>query len=909
MDSNKIISIGKVSWFGGTNRNTGKVNSFGFISSYLSEDFYVHKDDLLNGNLVADQFVIFEEQRQKNDKKSAKKVQILFPKGEGIPDTLLRLLSTATITNVVAVDSYKSHLVDWLNGHHSKVILSQFKKLRKINSSHLELIKLSKNFSDLFSSYVKKYSITDLFGSNLSPDQIPLSYLITNFQEIIAWWETIDDLVLKESLLESGISFLIRRTTYLRELSKACNNEYGINLIRRIHQEFPFNAKFIQVINKIDDQNRLLNEYIKTASLDDLIDNKISISLLPETFLKHQIEEMIESIKCSVDISEKQLSKQHFELILSQEGYIESLLLGCKDEISFIIAEQLNKKFPFNETILSCLKDSKQIFLKYNGSYCLEDYFKKKLSITLLPEWYVNNQVDGLFEDLSKANFIRDKGLSKNLLAFVLSSLTYRKKAIKSCEIIHLTNIYNVIQLLGYQDKLIEIKLLENLTNKQCELSDIPSLLPLLANENRVLIDEFTYKNIKLISDWLRSLSNTERQRALEISLNYFDTSCLLALIFEDALNTTDISERITEVDKFVLSVLRKQKFNVADYVRKVYKSCFSSFDCFSNNQVIKPLFESNKRLIKMELIKWKIYNKDLSFVTDIESDDIIESDPEYWFLSKLLPLVNPDNSYDTIQKIIIHELWQALLSEHIKVDHPSIFKLFPQCNTLMNYRHMDLSCEAFSWQPKPNADDSSPKAKYLCRSKICDDPKVLPNLNKSYLDYSAFDWLAHYGVHYIRDNAPAKSDFPIKLAGYLNRIRELHERLHCRSCQKLMVPNMKYARVEAITIDPSTGNKVSIPVNAAYRLTVFQCNNLSCTQHGIGHYINHCLGFKCYEIIDSRDLQEKCSEGRYICQNPECRSCCPKHTSTPEHGIGDSVIAKHKELYIASPHFKSFRK
>ena len=79
MKPKKTISISKVNWFGGINRNTGKINNFGFISSYLAEDFYVHKDDIVNRNLLEDQFVIFEEQKQKNGKKSAKNVQILFP--------------------------------------------------------------------------------------------------------------------------------------------------------------------------------------------------------------------------------------------------------------------------------------------------------------------------------------------------------------------------------------------------------------------------------------------------------------------------------------------------------------------------------------------------------------------------------------------------------------------------------------------------------------------------------------------------------------------------------------------------------------------------------------------------------------------------------------------------------------
>ncbi len=54
----------------------------------------------------------------------------------------------------------------------------------------------------------------------------------------------------------------------------------------------------------------------------------------------------------------------------------------------------------------------------------------------------------------------------------------------------------------------------------------------------------------------------------------------------------------------------------------------------------------------------------------------------------------------------------------------------------------------------------------------------------------------------YLIAGEPSKRDFPIKLAGYFNRIRELHSRLHCRSCGVLMVPDMKYARVEVSVWD-----------------------------------------------------------------------------------------------------------
>ncbi|MCV5111539.1 cold-shock protein, partial [Escherichia coli] len=89
---------------------------------------------------------------------------------------------------------------------------------------------------------------------------------------------------------------------------------------------------------------------------------------------------------------------------------------------------------------------------------------------------------------------------------------------------------------------------------------------------------------------------------------------------------------------------------------------------------------------------------------------------------------------------------------------------------------------------------------------------QVLPELSRDYIDFTIYDWLAHYGMTYMVAGEPSKRDFPIKLAGYFNRIRELHSRLHCRSCGVLMVPDMKYARVEVSVWDTKSKGFVKQP-------------------------------------------------------------------------------------------------
>ncbi len=183
------------------------------------------------------------------------------------------------------------------------------------------------------------------------------------------------------------------------------------------------------------------------------------------------------------------------------------------------------------------------------------------------------------------------------------------------------------------------------------------------------------------------------------------------------------------------------------------------------------------------------------------------------------------------------------------------------------------LSCEAVYWKKQD---------KHLCRGRECSLPKVIARGVGNYLTFTIYDWFRLYGINYIDDREPSRRDFPIKLAGYLNRLREIFEVIHCRSCQSLMLPDLRYARVEYLTIDK--GQYVKRDMAPAYRLTVFKCPNEECIEFQSGHYINHCLGFDCYELIDDRDSGTKCDTGLYICRG--CASCCGDHSKNNPVGL-----------------------
>jgi hypothetical protein len=247
----------------------------------------------------------------------------------------------------------------------------------------------------------------------------------------------------------------------------------------------------------------------------------------------------------------------------------------------------------------------------------------------------------------------------------------------------------------------------------------------------------------------------------------------------------------------------------------------------------------------------------------------VLAGDLEYFILYEIFSLIVAGNAREVVYKVFLQRLWAALINKQVdlRMQHEALQSLFPSCN-VMGPR---LSCEAFFWRQSDHEEDM-----FLCRGKRCYHPQILPDSSRTVTEFTLYDWLNHWGITYENASKPRSRDFPIRIAGYFNRLREIYRRLHCRACSTLMVPHMDYARTSYKWL--SNGIVQVQQLAAAYRLTVFHCNDPDCVEHGNNYYINHCIGFNCREIIDSRDLKQKCGAGRYICNN--CESCCQEHSN-----------------------------
>lgn len=141
--------------------------------------------------------------------------------------------------------------------------------------------------------------------------------------------------------------------------------------------------------------------------------------------------------------------------------------------------------------------------------------------------------------------------------------------------------------------------------------------------------------------------------------------------------------------------------------------------------------------------------------------------------------------------------------------------------------------CEVF------NGQDSSGNCQYY-------GARLLPVLSQDWSEWSMLELLNACNITPVLRGLRDPIGYVPKVSGWINRLMEIRERLKCSVCQKVMIPNQKYAYRWA-----------------AYNMTIVSCN---C---GNGHdnnvYLNHCWG--CYSIIDSRESRHQL-EGLYICIN-----------------------------------------
>lgn len=382
---------------------------------------------------------------------------------------------------------------------------------------------------------------------------------------------------------------------------------------------------------------------------------------------------------------------------------------------------------------------------------------------------------------------------------------------------------------------------------------------PLWRNLPRELIGSYE----KEIADHLSQLPPKQALDKLEPLSTNLTLALTTYVIIKGIYPPSKVANRINSIFRYIKEAIAGNG-SFPDYLQIAYDEDSTSHHGRLSNPTLNDILNNIK-------FKKSLYEKSADFLLIYGSSERLKTNLDTFILFNLFSLLSAGNSKDLVYDIFFQRLWEALTEGRIdfKKQAPKLKKLFPSCHTLP----ANLSCEAVYWE-KQNI--------FLCRGKQCTTPKILPDNKKDYFEFTIYDWLAHYGINYLIDSKPASKDFPIKLAGYFNRIYEIYEAIHCNCCGNLMLPDMRYARTQYKEIE--NGVVVVKNMAAAYRLTVFHCNDQSCLEYGNKYYISHCLGDGCYELIDSRTSKLKCDSGRYICKG--CGSCCEHHAKSNPSGL-----------------------
>jgi len=371
-------------------------------------------------------------------------------------------------------------------------------------------------------------------------------------------------------------------------------------------------------------------------------------------------------------------------------------------------------------------------------------------------------------------------------------------------------------------------------------------------------------------------------QKSKVLALQYKDklpVSLILFLVIKD--NTYSVKElggRFGDLSSYIGEMVKEGTNDYPSYIHSTIKNESNPIKNLRDVPILR-------NIIDVALFKKYCFEKNTKFSLLYDASDYLKSRFDIFILNNLCSLMLANNNQDLIYQVFLNKLWTAITSKAINpiAQMKQLQRLFPSCSTMPK----GLACEAVYWKKQE---------KFLCRGKECLDPKVIPHTTHDYFYFTIYDWFAHYGIDYLNESEPTTRDFPIKLAGYLNRMIEIFDVIHCRSCSSLMIPNLKYSRVEYTVVE--NGKFIQKDMAASYRLTVFKCPNTGCLEYGTEHYINHCLGFDCYEIIDTRDLKVKCDSGLYICRG--CGSCCGTHSKSNPAGLCPDC-GKPLNLYEAS--------
>lgn len=924
------VSAGRIKWFGGYNYNTETENNYGFIADLSGRDIYLNKQQWHSSTLPKEGELVFYETNKTNNKWSANNAQPLYEQPIGQLIKLWKHANEGSATGIA--HPIKKHITNLIINEIYDPDSVELKEITKALGIK-ELLTIASSLPERTTLYEQiEKNLEKDFLKGLDWSELPKTYLIDYEKEVI---QTLDgaeieatkqkintnNFELPENILIYCVikGWIVEREGIAR-VYRSTESIFNL-LFEGVHKLPPYLSELMEksvqeIAFRASNELRTTYSTQQLAPKDSLSKDDSDIALFySKLVLLFASPEQLNNLKQSdeFDFLCSLLQKSHrWSVILNYLSnrnkanpildinwkYLPQSLLAQRNEILTEHIFSLNKADAEKklETIIDILPDETLLLCMLSGLIKKND---KELSVLerLNPLLQLNSKLfkepPELIKKFVKANKepIRDVALEsiKQLIenytgentSQIYKTIRFRLKSIYVfCQpdlTAFIQTFRNELVQKAFREDYDYFSIISKL-NRQNHInafSDIPWSL---------LTKSFIEQNVSQAAAFLASTEKSNAEKIIEGSLDLIPDDLLMLCCLLDLVPNNSKESELRKRLSPLIKDLYKKEYRLPTYIwNYITKEDYSKKAL--HNTILGPIYH-------LYQFKKELYDKNTRFAVRFESNPTLQSRLDAFILNEIFSLLLAGNSIDVIYNIFQSNLWIKIASNKadIKEQNNEISELFPICGTLG-----DLSCEAFYW-PKVNI--------FLCRGGKCINPKIIGDTrNKHYLDYSIFDWFEHYGINYLEKGKPSRTDFPIKLAGYFNRLSEIYERLHCSMCNLLMLPDFKYARTQHYVLEQ--GKPVLKDTSAAYRLTVFHCNNGQCNEFETKYYINHCLGYGCYNIIDSRLSLLQCDEGRYICNT--CGSCCSNHRESHPVGFCPQCISplrlyqlsEGKKLYV----------
>ena len=144
----------------------------------------------------------------------------------------------------------------------------------------------------------------------------------------------------------------------------------------------------------------------------------------------------------------------------------------------------------------------------------------------------------------------------------------------------------------------------------------------------------------------------------------------------------------------------------------------------------------------------------------------------------------------------------------------------------------------------------------YWCGNAMCFEHQVIEHNVEEWEKYTMFDFCRILGFDMNQKDSRGRfvqNGVYLTFISIVNRMNYMLNHLKCKACGELLMPN-------------------DISNYSTHMITRFKCTTTNCSEFGNVYYISKCFNWKCYEIIDQREIK-RCPNDWFICKN--CGSCC----------------------------------